>query len=243
MLILFVPVLQTAYSQRIEIGSGAELVMGSGTDICATALGNISGNITGPGTQCDGPLPVLISSFTAGVENTRDVRVSWTTSMEINNKGFEIERKQSGGTWVNAGWLNGYGNSSNPVTYVFMDKKLDAGKYNYRLKQFDYNGNFEYHVCEYEAVVSQPSKFGISQNYPNPSNPVSKIDFQLPSAGKVSIRVYDISGREVALLVDEIKDAGFYSVTFDGSKIASGVYFYKIEAAGFVEIRKMVLIK
>jgi hypothetical protein len=93
----------------------------------------------------------------------------------------------------------------------------------------------------------KPNVFNISQNYPNPSNPKSKIDFEIPFNGKVAINVYDILGKEVQKLIDEIKEAGYYSVEFDGSNLASGVYFYRILAEGeaqkFTKTLKMVLVK
>ena len=88
-----------------------------------------------------------------------------------------------------------------------------------------------------------PEKFSLSQNYPNPFNPLTKINFSLPNAGKVTLKVYDILGRTVKELVNEFKDKGVYSVTFDGTGLASGVYFYTIEAGNFKETKKMVLVK
>ncbi len=246
-IILIVGIIQNVFSQSILIGSGAEINIGLGTDLCASSFGNISGNLTGPGTQCAGPLPVLISSFTANVESGRDIKLTWTTTMEINNKGFGIERKFSAENWVTAGWVDGKGNSTVPVTYSFSDKKLNIGKYSYRLKQIDYNGNFEYHALSNDVMISKPNEFSISQNYPNPSNPTSKIDFQLPFAGKVTIAVYDLTGREVVKLLDEFKEAGFYNVTFNGNNLASGVYFYRILAEGNGQkvnaVKKLLLIK
>jgi len=88
-----------------------------------------------------------------------------------------------------------------------------------------------------------PEKFSLSQNYPNPFNPLTKINFSLPNASKVTLKIYDILGRMVKELVNEFKDKGVYSVTFDGTGLASGVYFYTIEAGTFKETKKMVLVK
>ncbi|MCE1166360.1 MAG: T9SS type A sorting domain-containing protein [Bacteroidetes bacterium] len=88
-----------------------------------------------------------------------------------------------------------------------------------------------------------PSKYAISQNYPNPFNPVTKINYALPKSGLVTMKVYDILGKEVATLVNEVKNAGYYSVEFNASTLASGMYFYRIETNGFNEVRKMMLIK
>jgi len=88
-----------------------------------------------------------------------------------------------------------------------------------------------------------PVKFSLSQNYPNPFNPVTKINYSLPSAVKVNINVYDIIGRLVKTLVNEFKEAGSYDIQFNGAGLASGVYFYRIEAGDFVDSKKMVLVK
>ncbi len=88
-----------------------------------------------------------------------------------------------------------------------------------------------------------PKKFSISQNYPNPFNPVTTIQFRVPSLKFVKIVVYDILGREVKVLVNEIKSAGKHSVTFDASSLSSGVYFYKMTAGEFTNVKRMVLVK
>jgi len=88
-----------------------------------------------------------------------------------------------------------------------------------------------------------PSVFSLSQNYPNPFNPVTTIKYALPSDVKVVVKIYDILGREVKVLVNELQKAGYYDAKFDGSNFASGVYFYRIEAGDFVLAKKMVLVK
>ncbi|HEY5533466.1 MAG TPA: T9SS type A sorting domain-containing protein [Ignavibacteria bacterium] len=131
-----------------------------------------------------------------------------------------------------------------------IGKIISTGKYKYRLKQTDYNGNFAYHNLEGVIKIGVPKKFELSQNYPNPFNPATKIDFNLPYDSRVSLKLYDISGREVMTLVNEQKPAGFYTVNFNGSNLASGVYFYRIvvgdpEGSGqaFTDIKKLMLIK
>lgn len=88
-----------------------------------------------------------------------------------------------------------------------------------------------------------PDKYKLSQNYPNPFNPATKISFSIPKQGFVNMKVYDILGKEVMTLVNEIKQAGSYDVNFNGSNFASGVYFYRIESDNFVDIKRMMLIK
>lgn len=88
-----------------------------------------------------------------------------------------------------------------------------------------------------------PKSFSLSQNYPNPFNPVTNIKFSMPKSGAVTLKVYDIMGREVAELVNEVKPAGNYLVDFNASHLSSGVYFYRIQTQDFTEVRKMVLVK
>jgi hypothetical protein len=93
------------------------------------------------------------------------------------------------------------------------------------------------------TIVVEPRAFGLSQNYPNPFNPFTKIDYSVPKAGRVRLSVYDIMGREVAVLVDGVKNAGTHTATFDASRLTTGVYVYRFEAAGKVESRKLMLLK
>ncbi|MBK8552643.1 MAG: T9SS type A sorting domain-containing protein [Ignavibacteria bacterium] len=88
-----------------------------------------------------------------------------------------------------------------------------------------------------------PEEFVLYQNYPNPFNPVTTITYSIPISGIVKIKIYDITGREIRLLVNEAKDAGAYEIQFDGSNLASGIYFYKLEAGSFISTKRMILIK
>ena len=198
-------------------------------------------------TGIDAPLPVTLASFTGKLENRRDVTLSWKTSTEINNAGFEVERKQTDGSWSKVGFVNGSGNSTTEKTYTYNDKKLNTGKYNYRLKQVDNNGNYEYYDLNTVMEVGVPTKYDMSQNYPNPFNPVTKIDFDLPLDSRVNIVLYDITGREVKTLVNDQRTAGYYTVQMDGSVLSSGTYFYRImtksSGADFTMTKKMMLIK
>jgi photosystem II stability/assembly factor-like uncharacterized protein len=88
-----------------------------------------------------------------------------------------------------------------------------------------------------------PATFSLNQNYPNPFNPTTKINFALPKSGLVTLKVYDVLGKEVATLVNEVKNAGTYNYEFNASSLTSGVYFYKLEANGFSDVKKMMLVK
>lgn len=200
----------------------------------------------------DVPLPVELTSFTSSTDS-RNVTLSWSTSYETNNSGFDIERNntEENNKWTYLGNVKGFGNSTLNQNYSFEDKELNSGRYEYRLKQIDYNGNYEYFDLSNEVVIGVPEKYVLAQNYPNPFNPSTLIKYSIPNAANVSIKIFDILGNEVATLINEKQNAGFYSVEFSskekGSALSSGVYFYKLIATGvsgdFTESKKMTLIK
>ena len=190
----------------------------------------------------DLPLPVELVSFASLVEN-QNVMLNWVVASEENNSGYEIERNSFGEVWKKIGFVKGAGTTSQPQNYSFNDNGLNSGRYNYRLKQIDYNGNYKYYNLGNEVVIGLPGKFSLSQNYPNPFNPVTKINYELPKQNFVTLKIYDISGREVMQLVNEVQQAGYYSVTFDGRNLSSGAYFYRLSSENFIGIKKMILIK
>ena len=145
--------------------------------------------------------------------------------------------------WKSIGFVTGNGTINDPVNYMFEDQDIPSGKYRYRLKQTDFNGTFEYFNLMNEVVIGTPGKFYLHQNFPNPFNPTTKINFDMSSDAFVKITVYDVSGKEVSILVNEFVPAGFHNVAFSGQNIAGGVYFYKIEAGNLTSVRKMLLIK
>ena len=167
------------FAQSIVINTGASIVFPSGADICAGSFGNITGDISGDGTQCEmTPVPVELTSFTANVRENI-VMLEWVTATEVNNYGFDLERqtgnKQSAvSNWEMIGFIEGHGNSNSPKQYSFTDKNLIGGSlFKYRLKQIDNDGTYEYSdEIEIEII---PTEFALYQNYPNPFNPSTKI--------------------------------------------------------------------
>ena len=206
----------------------------------------------------DYPLPIELASFTSFVSG-RDVTLNWSTSNELNNSGFDIERAVDNGqkiidngqliidSWVKVGFVEGNGTTNEPKQYTFTDKNLPTGNYKYRLRQIDFNGNFEYFELDGAVSIGIPEKFSLSQNYPNPFNPVTNLEFGISELGFVSLKIYDAVGREVVTLVNENLMPGFYSVKFDASYLSSGVYFYRLSAAGrsgeFSVTKRMLLVK
>lgn len=190
-------------------------------------------------------IPVELTSFNI-IAKDNSVRLSWETETEINNYGFEIERKIAGSDFITIGFVSGNGTTTEPKIYIFTDTDLSNGKYVYRLKQVDFNGMYEY-SNEVEIDFYYSLYYSLDQNYPNPFNPSTKISWQSPSSGWQTIKVFDMLGREVATLVDEYRDAGNYEVEFQitsgNTEFASGIYYYQLRAGNYTDTKKMLLIK
>ncbi len=185
--------------------------------------------------------PVELSSFTASTSNGQ-VNLKWRTATETNNRIFEIERKSDNSNFVTIGFINGQGTTTQAHDYSYTDNSVNPGIYTYRLKQVDFDGRFSF-SDEVEIQVLAPTKFELVQNFPNPFNPSTNISFSLAQAGNVRLAVYNSLGQEVSTLINEFKESGSYQVTFDAVNLSSGVYFYKLEAPNFVQIKKMMLSK
>lgn len=192
-------------------------------------------------------VPVELTSFTGSVQGD-GVVLQWATATELNNQGFEIERSSSTQDWAKIGYVPGFGTSTEPKSYSFMDNNVSVGKYYYRLKQLDFDGSFEYSDAIEVLVDLTPTNFELFQNYPNPFNPTTTIQFQLPEASDVSIVIYDMLGQVVKELFADNIQAGKYSVEWNGennagSKMSSGSYIYRMTAGDFVETKEMILLK
>jgi hypothetical protein len=195
-------------------------------------------------------VPVELTSFTV-TDQGSNVALNWVTKTEINNQGFEVQRilksELQNENWKTIGFVNGNGTSTEIHNYSFTDINPSLGKTYYRLKQIDYSGEITYSEMILIDIVL-PLQFKIAQNYPNPFNPSTKINYQISVPSKVSIKVFDVLGNELATLVDDYKSVGNYDISFDASCLASGLYFYKMEVTSnnknvFREVRKMLLLK
>lgn len=246
LMILFILLILMIYtrSQTILIGSGSTLDIGSGSDVCAGVFGNISGTITGLGTQCDAPLPVELTRFTASFYDGT-VNLEWQTATEMDNFGFKIERKnEESNYWEEIGFVESIGNSNSPKKYSFIDKNPTNGTNSYRLNQVDIDGNYEYSNSIQIEINCNPIKFELFQNYPNPFNPSTTIRFGLPEAAKADLRLYNVLGQERLILLNEEMEAGFHMIEFNASNFSSGVYIYRINIPGkYNAVKKMVYIK
>jgi hypothetical protein len=221
--------------------------------------------------EYDNIIPVELTSFKASVlQNEKAVQLNWTTATETNNSGFEVERSPSlipsqregtsqtplWGDWGAIGFVPGFGTTTEPKSYFFIDEDVTTGTYKYRLKQIDFDGTYEYSNENEVEVDFTPKEFALYQNYPNPFNPNTVISYQLPVTGYVTLKVYDILGNEVATLINEEKQPGVYEVEFnshsdEGQNLSSGVYFYQLSVRGpetssgqkIIQTMKMILAK
>lgn len=197
-------------------------------------------------------LPVELTHFSATLMKGK-VELKWNTATEIDNYGFEIERKyeesdpvnlqSKSGSWEKVGFVAGNGNSNSAKEYSFTDKVLKEGSVSYRLKQIDSDGSFSY-SNEIKVEIEIPKNFVLYQNYPNPFNPTTTIEFTLAEDGFTLLKVYDIFGGEVTTLVkQELRAGEIHKVEFDATGLASGIYFYRLESKNQTQIKKLIFLK
>jgi len=203
------------------------------------------------------PVPVELTSFNASA-NGNIVILKWTSSTELNNKGFEVERKYinddySSFFWERISFVDGIGTSTHAKEYSYVDVIPKFGKYLYRLKQVDFNGNETYSQEISVEAGMKPENFVLEQNYPNPFNPITFIKFSLPQASNINLSVYNSLGELVNVLAYGEYEAGVYERVLsakggsasgrDASGLSSGIYFYILRADDVVLKQKMVLMK
>ena len=201
--------------------------------------------------ECDPSiaLPVELISFTGSNVNGK-VLLEWRTATELNNNGFEVQRKVAESDFATIGFVKGEGTATNQKEYSYTDRNLVDGNYFYRLKQIDYNGSYEYSNA-IEVDVRLLDKFTLEQNYPNPFNPTTTIGYVLQEKSNTKLTLLNAIGEEIAVLVNKEQDKGYHKVEFNAANLASGVYFYRIQAAdpesssgqGFIDTKKMILLK
>jgi hypothetical protein len=184
-------------------------------------------------------LPVELSSFNAKLKGNT-IELYWQTETEVDNYGFEIYRKYEEGEYEKIGFVNGNGNSNSVKRYFYTDKVSIYGKYFYKLKQIDTDGDYEY--SSEVSVNHQADDFYLMQNYPNPFNGQTVINYGIPEAGKVDFNVYDMMG-ELVYSQSESKNPGNYKIEYDAGNLSSGIYLYTISWGNRVEANKMIITK
>ncbi len=199
-------------------------------------------------TDSDTPLPVELVSYT--LENQDNaVKLNWKTAAEVDNQGFILERSEQPNrgfeqvaSYQSSSNLKGQGTVSQETSYEYVDYgKFKHGEtYYYRLSDVDIAGNRN--VLETKAIT-RPDAYSLEQNYPNPFNPVTTITFSLQKPGKTVLEVYNILGQKVKTLLNDELKAGTHIQRWDARGYASGVYFYRLQSGGFMQIKKMMLVK
>lgn len=192
-------------------------------------------------------VPVELASFDYGIIEGNKIQLHWSTLSKTNNYGFEIERSSDGEHFVKVDFVKGNGTSSAIYNYKYIDKINSQGEYYYRLKQMDFDGSYEYSLI-IKVTIDNPAKYYLSQCYPNPFNPETTIEYALPVFSKVTVIIYDILGQEVKTLMDEEKQAGYYSVKWDGTnnlgmKVSNGMYVCLLRSGNFIDVKKMVFLQ
>jgi Right handed beta helix region/Secretion system C-terminal sorting domain len=201
----------------------------------------------------DQTLPVELISF-EGNQLNENIELVWITESELNNIGYEIYVKEYQqkefkllASYLADSSLEGLGNSSSGKKYKYIHKDvIDGLFYSYILLQYDYSGvAHEYGPVNVyiDANKNKPGAFTLDQNCPNPFNPSTVISYDLKSTSTVALTVYNMAGREIKTLVKQSQAAGEYSIFFDASSLASGIYIYKLKAGPFELSRKMLLLK
>jgi len=203
------------------------------------------------------PLPVELTTFTA-TPGYGAVILEWRTESETNNAGFKLLRstQREGNYVVVASYqtspeLEGQGTIATSTQYAYSDPVayVPGITYYYKIETVDINGIVDiYDVIAWASPLEPISDYRLDQNYPNPFNPDTYIPYQLTGTSKVTVRIYDILGRVVAtVLKDEIQPMGRYNVRWDGKSngipVASGTYFYRIEANRWSQTRNMILVR
>lgn len=215
----------------------------------------------GPYHSSQSSLPVQLVSFSARSLPDGRVRLDWRTISEINNYGFYVQRRNIGPlqSWadVPASFVAGHGTTNAVHDYSFIDMSPPHGGVEYRLRQVDLDGTNHFsepvrvNLTTHTTDEGLPTQFALHQNYPNPFNPATMIRYELPYASQVTIMLFNMLGQHVSTLVNEEQTPGFYHIRFDGTTLASGLYFYRIHARptdgvhaqSFTDIKKFLLLK
>ena len=188
-------------------------------------------------------VPVELEAFSAKTERDK-ILLSWQTASELNNAGFEIERKFNSNDFVSIGFVKGKGTTTEKQFYSYTDTPTESGTYTYRLRQIDYDGTSNY---SYEIEITYFSKIELllEQNYPNPTNSNAVILWATPVNSHISLKLYDVLGREILTLVDEFRKAGLYENQIDLSSenLPSGIYLYELKAGLSSISKKLILLK
>lgn len=192
-------------------------------------------------TSAGAPLPVELTVFTAERIGS-GVLLRWSTAGEHSNVGFSVEQRRASGRWETIGSVEGHGTTDQPQSYRFTAAGGPEATA-FRLQQIDRDGRTHTSPEVELSALLTPGSVSLSQNYPQPFNPTTTIRFAVPKFGPVTLRVYDLLGKEVAELVNGEIAAGEHAVTFDASHLSSGVYLYQLRSGSTSITKRMALIR
>jgi hypothetical protein len=216
--------------------------------------------------------PTAYYSFNAAVDNSKPVIIHTAlANVPKNLWPATVNATVKDNLGLDSVWVKWYRNTPSPIRHFRLNALNDTtyrSPFNSDTSQVSIGDTIKYRIFAQDIAAAHnrdssalfqfvittvtgitpvssyiPEKYSLAQNYPNPFNPVTSINFGLPVRGLVNIKVYDITGKEIAVLVNEVKAAGIYSVSFNGAGLSSGIYFYRIMTESFVETRRMVLAK
>lgn len=189
-------------------------------------------------------VPVELESFSATHTTEGKVLLSWQTASELNNRGFEVQRKFMNSDFATIGFVEGKGTTTEKQYYNFIDSPSENGLYTYRLKQLDYDGKLNY-SNEVEINLQTFSYLVLEQNYPNPFNDRTSLRFSTAYNNWITLKLFDILGREVLTVVNEILRPGIYEreINFSNYNFPGGMYFYELSDGKLTLVKKMIYLK
>ena len=203
-------------------------------------------------------LPVeMVYFFGSAIESSVELR--WGTATEVNNYGYDVQRADTSYNWIAIDFVQGYGNSYSPKDYIYYDTTITKnGLYFYRLKQIDFDGNFELThdtvkvAVDYITSVSsefnlnyhhQPETITLYQNFPNPFNPTTTIAFSVIKNEHIKLKIYTLTGENVAILWNQKTVSGTHYVVFKANKLSSGIYLYQLTGGDKIITKKYAITK
>lgn len=218
---------------------------------------DVHGNIGAPSNELnETALSLELTSFIVQ-PNRHNALIEWKAATETNTFGYEIERRAVGQAflpvsqtrmsdppWIKAGFVEGSGTSQSPRRYSFTDRNLVNGTFAYRLKHIDRSGQFKFSKAVEVKIGVAPNVFELSQNFPNPFNPSTTIEFTVPATGRTTLKVFNTLGQEVATLYNNEAEAGkYHQVQFNASGLSSGIYVSRLQSGDKIQIMKMMFVK
>ncbi|NQT24346.1 T9SS type A sorting domain-containing protein [candidate division KSB1 bacterium] len=201
----------------------------------------------------DVSLPVQMAGMSAVAVEGEGVTVQWETQSEVNSLGFHVWRSEespSNYAKITSDIIASQGNGSSLIEYAYTDNHVTPNTmYWYKVEEISTSGaSIFYGPISVQGVSAFPTTYAMSQNYPNPFNPETSFSIDVPQDGQVTIRVYSLLGQEVKTLLNESLDAGRFDMSWNGNNdngfsMPSGMYFLKMNAGSFQQVRKITLIR